>query len=158
MDMKKNEIINVFSFESGSDNDIRDVFDENDIEIISTDGDGNILFLVYGYMNRGGHEGKVGIALYQYDRSKDVVTELAFVPSTKPYYILKESMGKFAYIKEDSLLYIMLGDSIYTVTFDSNEYYADDYSMSLKKTSDPGATLFVLHEGVGKVMEYNIKL
>lgn len=34
----------------------------------------------------------------------------------------------------------------------------DDYSLSLNKTSDPGATLFVLERGVGKVMEYNIKL
>lgn len=34
----------------------------------------------------------------------------------------------------------------------------DDYSMSLNKTSDPGATLFVLEQGNGKVMEYNIKL
>jgi hypothetical protein len=34
----------------------------------------------------------------------------------------------------------------------------DDYSLSLNKTSDPGATLFVLEDGVGKVMEYNIKL
>ena len=34
----------------------------------------------------------------------------------------------------------------------------DDYSLSLNKTSDPGATLFVLEQGVGKVMEYNIKL
>lgn len=34
----------------------------------------------------------------------------------------------------------------------------DDYSLSLNKTSDPGATLFVLECGVGKVLEYNIKL
>lgn len=34
----------------------------------------------------------------------------------------------------------------------------DDYALSLNKTSDPGATLFVLESGVGKVMEYNIKL
>lgn len=34
----------------------------------------------------------------------------------------------------------------------------DDYSLSLNKTSDPGATLFVLENGAGKVMEYNIKL
>ena len=34
----------------------------------------------------------------------------------------------------------------------------DDYALSLNKTSDPGATLFVLEQGVGKVMEYNIKL
>jgi hypothetical protein len=34
----------------------------------------------------------------------------------------------------------------------------DDYSLSLHKTSDPGATLFVLEAGKGKTIEYNIKL
>lgn len=34
----------------------------------------------------------------------------------------------------------------------------DDYALSLNKTSDPGATLFVLEQNRGKVMEYNIKL
>jgi predicted phosphodiesterase len=34
----------------------------------------------------------------------------------------------------------------------------DDYSLSLNKTSNAGATLFVVEEGKGKVQEYNIKL
>ena len=34
----------------------------------------------------------------------------------------------------------------------------DDYALSLHKTSDPGATLFVLEQGKGKTIEYNIKL
>ena len=34
----------------------------------------------------------------------------------------------------------------------------DDYALSLHKTSDPGATLFVLERGKGKTIEYNIKL
>lgn len=34
----------------------------------------------------------------------------------------------------------------------------DDYALSLNKTSDPGAILFVLEQDKGKVMEYNIKL
>lgn len=34
----------------------------------------------------------------------------------------------------------------------------DDYALSLHKTSDPGATLFILEEHKGKVIEYNIKL
>lgn len=34
----------------------------------------------------------------------------------------------------------------------------DDYALSLNKTSDAGATLFVLEEGKGKTIEYNIKL
>ena len=32
------------------------------------------------------------------------------------------------------------------------------YSLSLNKTSDPGATLFILEDGKGKNLEYNIKL
>lgn len=34
----------------------------------------------------------------------------------------------------------------------------DDYSLSLNRTSDPGATLFVVEKGKGKTIEYNIKL
>lgn len=34
----------------------------------------------------------------------------------------------------------------------------DDYALSLNKTSDPGATLFVLEADKGKTIEYNIKL
>ena len=34
----------------------------------------------------------------------------------------------------------------------------DDYSLSLHKTSDPGATLFILERSKGNVQEYNIKL
>lgn len=34
----------------------------------------------------------------------------------------------------------------------------DDYALSLNRASDPGATLFVLENGKGKVIEYNIKL
>lgn len=122
MDMNNNNVTNIFSFESGSDNDVRDVFDENDIEIVSTDSEGNVLFIVYGYMNRGGHEGKVGTGLYRYTREDNKVNELVFAPTTKPYHIMKDSIGNFAYIKDDSLLYMMIEDAIYTITFDSNEY------------------------------------
>ena len=34
----------------------------------------------------------------------------------------------------------------------------DDFSMSLNKTSNAGATLIVFEENFGKVREYNIKL
>ncbi|NLL93325.1 MAG: hypothetical protein GX225_04145 [Clostridiales bacterium] len=122
MDMNKNEMISIMSFESGSDRDVRDVFNENNIEIVSTDKSGDVLFLVYGYMNKGEHEGEVGIALYQYKYETNIVEELVFVITDKPYHILKGSVGKFAYITEDGLIYLMVEDSIYTITTDSNEY------------------------------------
>lgn len=122
MDMNNNKMISVMSFESGSDSDVRDVFNENNIEIVSTGKDGNVLFLVYGYMNKGDHEGEVGTALYQYQYENNIVKELVFVTSDMPYQILKGQIGKFAYITEDNIIYLMVEDSIYTITTDSNEY------------------------------------
>ena len=97
-------------------------YDQFDIDIISTDNNGNTVFLVYGYMEKGAHEGEVGVALYKYSYEANSVKELVFVPSTKPYNILKDSVGKFAYLTDTDLLYFMIGNSIYTVTMDSNEY------------------------------------
>lgn len=122
MDMNNNQMISVMSFESGSDSDVRDVFDENNIEIVSTNKNGNVLFIVYGYMNKGDHEGEVGTALYQYQYKTNTVKEMVFVTSDKPYEILKGQVGKFAYITDDNIIYLMVEDNIYTITTDSNEY------------------------------------
>ncbi|MDE6698165.1 MAG: hypothetical protein K2J91_01625, partial [Lachnospiraceae bacterium] len=112
MDMNNNQMILIMSFESGSDSDVRDVFNENNIEIVSTGKDGNVLFLVYGYMNKGDHEGEVGTALYQYQYDSNIVKELVFVTSDMPYQILKGQVGKFAYITEDNIIYLMVYYSI----------------------------------------------
>ena len=40
------------------------LYDQHAIKIISMDKDGNTTFAVYGYMNRGEHEGEVGAAIY----------------------------------------------------------------------------------------------
>lgn len=122
MDMNNNQMISVMSFESGSDSDVRDVFNENNIEIVSTNKNGNVLFIVYGYMNKGDHEGEVGTALYQYQYKTNTVKEMVFVTSDKPYEILKGQVGKFAYITDDNIIYLMVEDNIYTITTDSNEY------------------------------------
>lgn len=122
MDMKKNQILSLFSFDNMNEDYSRVRNDQYDIEIISTDDSGNTLFLVYGYMETGAHEGTVGVSLYHYTYETNTATELVFVPSTKPFYVLKDSVGKFAYLTKDNLLYFMIGNSIYTVTMDSNEY------------------------------------
>lgn len=122
IDLSENSMVNIFSLDSGKTDDIRNKFDNSEIEIVSTSQEGDVLFLVYGYMNRGVHEGKVGVALYKYTNETNTVEELVFVPSQKSYYVLRENVGKFAYITSDDLLYLMLEDSIYTITFDSNEY------------------------------------
>ena len=53
---KKNELNNVFSFETGNNDYIREYYDQHNIRILNLDDDGNISFVVYGYMNCGDYE------------------------------------------------------------------------------------------------------
>ena len=54
---------------SGMDDHANDsnTYADHDMNIISFDKDGNMTFAVYGYMNSGDHEGKLGVALYTFD-------------------------------------------------------------------------------------------
>lgn len=51
-------LTNIFSYPQDSFSDARTLNTNLDINIADMDADGNIYFVVYGYMNRGEHEGK----------------------------------------------------------------------------------------------------
>lgn len=122
MGISENIVRSLFAFDSIEDSDIRDMNDNNEIQIVSVDDDGNVEFLVYGYMNRGDHEGMVGVALYQYDIESNIVKERVFIPFTKPYQILKETVGKLAYVNKNNIMYMMLNDSVYSIDLTGSEY------------------------------------
>lgn len=94
-----------------------------DFEIIpvSVDGDGNIEFVVMGYVCYGVHKGESGIAVYSYDSESDKVTEHVFLPCSRPYEVLKEETGRLFYIN-DGVLYFMLSDSLTYVNMTTKEY------------------------------------
>lgn len=92
---KQNELAQVFSFSNIEGNDARSRYDQHNIRIISVEKNGSTAFAVYGYMNRGAHEGEVGVDIYYYDIEKNVVQEKAFIPSTKSFAIAEEELGKW---------------------------------------------------------------
>ena len=57
-DLSTEKLNQVFSFVQDSTNYIQDYYDQHDIRIINIDNDGNIDFVVYGYMNCGDYEGR----------------------------------------------------------------------------------------------------
>jgi len=132
MNLKSNKAVSIFTFTSDNYANIRDNYKNHGIDIISVDSSGNVTFLVYGYMNKGEHEGKNGVSVYRYNASDNRVDELLFVQSDKAYSILKETAGRLAYLNEDNIVYIMLEDSIYTINLESNE------SMQLAKGLNEG--------------------
>ena len=115
---------NVFGFcQSTNYTDPRASYDENNIRILRMDNSGNISFAVYGYMNSGKYEGKVGIAVYRYIADKSRVDELLFIENDKPYNILKEDMETLMYLNKDDEFFYFDHDCVMKI--DTKELKAE---------------------------------
>ena len=80
-DYQKSNMYKVFSFEGEDYRDSRNNYQKHDVQIMKMKSNGDISFVVYGYMNRGKHEGNNGIAVYQFSASDQRIEELAFIPT-----------------------------------------------------------------------------
>ena len=110
-----NEIQQVFSFRSAEGIDARENWNQHDIKIIRVDEAGSCDFIVYGYMNRGDHEGQVGTAVYRYDGIAHTIEEEAFIPSDTSFEVLKAEMGQLMYENDKGVLYLLLQGNMYTL-------------------------------------------
>lgn len=112
----ENELSLVFSFRSMENKDIRNAYDQHKIKIIAVDENGSTTFAVYGYMNRGGHEGKVGAAVYYYNIETNSVEEKAFIPSRQSFAIAEKELGQFIhYSHKGNILYVMIEGALYQI-------------------------------------------
>lgn len=110
-----NKLAMVFAFYSDDYNDERTTWQENDINILNIDEAGNLEFTVTGYMNRGEHEGKVGVAVYGYNSQLNTIEERAFIPSTLHQDIVRAYEKKMPYTGNSEELYIMQEGDIFHV-------------------------------------------
>ncbi len=114
------ELFELFSFEDGENADERSVYAGHEYHILDVDEKGNVSFMVYGYMNRGIHEGQVGVALYSYDASIKEVSERNFLTVNVSQEILMAQVDRMSYAGEDGRLYLMLGDDVVCVDPDES--------------------------------------
>ena len=110
-----NELSKVYSFRSIEGIDARENWGEHDINIVRVDEAGSVDFIVYGYMNRGVHEGEVGIGIYHYDGLVHTIEEELFIPMNMSYEVLKAELGQFMYLNEQGILYLMLDGRLYQI-------------------------------------------
>lgn len=121
-DLEKNKLTTVFSFTHNSKEFLRDYYDQHDIKILKVDDDGNISFMLYGYMNCGDYEGRVGILLYDYSAANNQINERVYIPLTTTYQQLKEDLGKFSYVNKKNIFYFSLNDIVYAYNMSSKRY------------------------------------
>ncbi len=116
-----NSLTQVYSFRSLDEMDVRENYDEHDIRIIRTNEGGGVDFIVYGYMNRGEHEGQVGISVCHYDSTTNTVEEQLFIPSLDSYQIMKEEIGQVMYITDSGMFYLVIGGQVHGVNLETME-------------------------------------
>lgn len=116
-----NEMALVFSFRDAENADVRNKVTDHEIRILGMDKNGNTTFSVTGYMNRGAHEGRVGMVIYYYDIDTNSTTEKAFVPSGKFPEIAKTQFADMAYYStKQDYLYMVLDGTLYEIDVENN--------------------------------------
>lgn len=111
----ENTLAKVFSFRGYEGIDSRENYGEHDIKIVDVDEAGGVDYIVYGYMNRGIHEGEVGIAIYHFDSLSNTNEELVFVPSDRSYEVMKSELGQLMYVNEGGELFLMVDGDVYGI-------------------------------------------
>lgn len=112
----------VFSFADSEGYDIRNLYKEHEIQIVSVNEQGDTTFRVIGYMNRGEHEGEVGTAIYFFDIEKNFVEEKAFIPDNiSSEILLKEQEQLVYYNEQQEVLYAMKEGTLYKVDLEKGK-------------------------------------
>ncbi len=134
----------VFSFNDGGTDNIRERYNAHSIKIMNVSEDGNCDFLVRGYMNRGAHEGETGISVFSYKYSDNTVDERIFIPVNASYEMLEGNAGDVAYLNADNnTLQILVNSSLYLADLTSNETMVEVSNLNPEayKVSDDGKSI-----------------
>lgn len=131
----------VFSFATSEKEDQRNLYDKHSLRILSMEDNGNMTFSVYGYMNRGSHEGESGLAIYYYKMEQNSIEEKAFIPSTDSFLMIEKELNKLAYYnaKQDAL-YVLVNGNLYKVNLTENttDVLVENLQEGQYVTSDDG--------------------
>ena len=116
------EVSLVFGFADAENTDVRNLVPDHKIKILKVDAKGNTTFLVSGYMNRGEHEGEVGVAVYYYDIEKNSVEEKVFISTNKSYAQAVSELGEMSYYDaKTDMLYTMVDGTLYQYSIEDDE-------------------------------------
>ncbi|MBR2188315.1 MAG: hypothetical protein IJ860_02740 [Eubacterium sp.] len=102
----------VFTFRSAGAPDRRSENRNSHIRICSVTDDGEVTFVVYGYMVAGQHEGSTGIAAYHYNESENQLEEQLFISSALDPEVLSYYAENLSCLNESGQLYLFTGTQI----------------------------------------------
>lgn len=120
----ENKLERLFAFYDTALDDYRSRYSGSRIKILDVEENGNVAYLAYGYMNRGTHEGEVGVGLYYYNSVLNTIDEQVFIPYYGSQDVLNNDIEKLSYINMSGELYLFLDGIVYKIIPFSQSYVA----------------------------------
>lgn len=117
-----NKIATIFGFYDEENSDIRTLYNGHDIKVLGVDETGNVRFMVSGYMNRGSHEGNVGIQIYYYNSIHNTIEEEVFIPYGKSCELLEMNLEQLSYVNNTNHLFLLLDGTLYDINLVEKSY------------------------------------
>ena len=115
-------IKSIFSFRSNSSDDMVSGYRHHGIKLVDCAENGDLTFLLYGYMNRGVHEGSIGMSLMKYSVEKDTVSEVFFIPISRTFESIAKDVEEFSYLSQSDIYYAKVDGNFYAIDTKDGSY------------------------------------
>jgi len=117
-DVTDNKLAQLYAFFDEENFDARTYYDRSDVKILDVEENGNVAFMVYGYMNRGTHEGEVGVEIFYYNHLLNTIEEQIFIGYDKSPQILMADVEKLAYVNRSNVLFALIDGAINRISIE----------------------------------------
>lgn len=119
-DPSEKRLTRIFSFREENTDD-RVYSRDYSIKALRSEENGDVSFLVYGYMNSGSHEGMLGVSCMTYHAEDNALTEAFFLPYGGTYESLAEGVGRLSCMSTGGDVFLMVGDTVYSIDWEGGE-------------------------------------
>ncbi len=155
------KLTDIFGFHKAGEYEERNDFPENQIKILHVDEIGNVVFACYGYMNRGEHEGRVGMSVYRFDSASNAYEEQMFLPYDGSYRYLREDLERLLYLNENEQLFFLMNGTVFRINLEDHQIdtLAEGLSLTGLQVSETEKTIAWMKSGQDSshVTEYNLE-
>ena len=142
-DAMNDRLVKIFSFRGQTKEDIpkpdldtRTEFPRHGIAIGEINDEGDVSFVVYGYMPSGPHEGMMGVSVCRYTEKENQVEERIFLPLNQSLGLLERNVSRLSFVGGGNDLYLFLDTQLCKIDLDSGGF-------SVVETDIPESALMV---------------
>lgn len=111
----------VYSLTADDLSDVHNNAGGSGIKLLKMEDNGDIVYCIYGYIDRGSDEGKNGIAVMKYDASENYSEKAAFLETSVPFDIMKQDLNKCAYFNDNDEMYCLLDGDLHKISLADQE-------------------------------------